>query len=121
MTRSLICILLFAITGFARIGLADSPQDVHKARLELQSALRQAVLDIVRNGERDRDKIAKLALERAQAEVARFREACVIRDGRTLTRSDAEANANAEVQDTLDYFVENALSYVKDGIPLPPK
>jgi len=118
MTRPLICILLFTITGFGRIALADSSPDVHTARLQLQSALRHAVLDIVRNGERDRNKVAKLTLQRAQTEVAQFREACVIRDRRSLKRSEAEANANAEIKDSLDSLVENALSYVKDGISL---
>ena len=122
MTRPLICILLFAITGLARIALAGSGEDVHKARLQLHNALRHAVLDIVRNGERGRDKVTNLALQRAQTEVAQFREACVARELRSgVRRGEAEAHANAEIQDSLDNLVENALSKVKDGIPLPPK
>ena len=122
MTRQFFCILLLAITGFTRIALAEPTQDLNKTRYQLQVALRHAVLDIVRAGERNPDKVPNLALQRAQTEVAKFREVCVDRYVQLgLRRSEAEANANAEIKDTLDNLVEIALSDVKDGIPLPPK
>jgi hypothetical protein len=122
MIRQFFCILLVAITGFTRIALAEPTQDLNKARYELHLALRHAVLDIVQAGERTPDKVANLALQRAQTEVAKFREVGVARYFQIgLRRSEAEANITEEVSGMLQEMVEITLFDVKGGIPLPPK
>jgi hypothetical protein len=122
MTRPLICTLLLAISGFARIALAGDAADIRKTHHELEAALKRAVVEIVQKGERDPKTIASFAMGRTQSERREFIEVRV-NDGvrRGLTRSGAEANANAEIQEMLDDLVEITLSQVKDGIPLPPK
>jgi hypothetical protein len=122
MTRPIVCILLLAISGFARISLASDAADIRRTHRELEAALKRAVVEIVQKGERDPKTIAGFAMGRTQRERREFIEVRV-NDGvrRGLSPSGSEANAKAEIQEMLDDLIEITLSQVKDGIPLSPK
>src|SRR5437660_1080918 len=110
MNRPLVSILILAITALARIAVADPTQDGIKVAQEWQFALARTVNEIVKQGERDPKKIAKLAIERTQTEEKKVRDA-----GKAMgvSAKEIDESTKRDRKDSLDEYIKDALSRVK--------
>ena len=110
MTRPLFRFLLLAIIGFTRIALADLDHDVKKAEGQLYGAVQRAVSDLIKNGERDAQRIESLASERTQTEQIKYLAAYTtleVQHGRK--RSDAEMAAKETIAQMFDHVIGGLL------------
>jgi hypothetical protein len=118
MTRPLFCVLLLAIIGFTRIAVADLQQDVNKAQAQLHRALRRAVSDLIKKGERDAPTIESLSLERTRTEQINYISAYTAQQvQRGVRRSDAETNARETISRMLDELANDLLSIAPEISP----
>jgi hypothetical protein len=122
--RSLFCVLLPAITGFAPIALADLDQDVDKAQAQLHGVLRRAISDLIKQGERDEPTIQKLSLERTRTEQVNYLTAYTAQQvKRGVRRSDAEANARETISRMVAELANGLLTMAPEVSPsrkIPP-